>query len=214
MGSSKFLKIKKLIVSPKFQKSQIFRDPPKFRIFTKIEDPLFWNSRELWSTQRVKMQEYMCFPKFSRWKIRFFPEKCRPQFLVFVEIGAPPFLKFPGIVITTTCKNAKIYGFPEILETQFRLFPEKCRPKFLVFTKIWGQHFREFPGILVDKITKNARIYGFLWILEINLRFFPGNFYEIPKSPIFLNFRKPRNFGERVTSTERPQIFNFHRVFH
>ena len=32
---------KKYQGSPKFQKSQIFRGPPKFRIFTKIEDLIF-----------------------------------------------------------------------------------------------------------------------------------------------------------------------------
>ena len=142
-------------------------------------------------------------------KIRFFPEKCRQQFLSFVEIWAPPFLKFPGVVITTMCKNTRIYVFPEILEMKVRLFPEKCRPQFLVFVEIWGHPFREFPGISVDKIPKNARIYVFPGILETSFIFFPGNFHEIPKSPIFLNFRKPRNFGERVTSTKKAPNFQF-----
>ena len=149
------------------------------------------------------------FPEIIETKSRFFPEKCRPQFLIFIEIWAPPFLKFPGIVITAMCKNARIYAFPEIHETQSRFFPEKCRPQFLVFVEIWGHPFLEFPGISVDKITKNARIYVFPGMLDVKFRFFPGNFYEIPKSPIFLNFRKPRNFGERVTSTKKAPNFQF-----
>ena len=50
-------------------------------------------------------------------------------------------------------------------------------------------------------------------MLETQCRFFPGNFYEIPKSPIFLNFRKPRNFGERVTSTKKAPNFQFSMGF-
>ena len=133
-----------------------------FEFSSKSGPHLFWNSRELWLPQWVKMQEYTCFPKSSR-------------------------------------QNSD--------------FPGKFSPKFLVFTKIWGRHFREFPGILVDKITKNSRIYGFPRILEISFRFFPGNFHEIPKSPIFLNFRKPRNFGERVTSTKKAPNFQFSPCF-
>ena len=88
-------------------------------------------------------------------------------------------------------------------------FPGKLSPKFLVFTKIRGRPFHEFPGILIDKTRENAGIYGFPRILELKSRFFPGNFYEIPKFPIFLNFRKPRNFGERVTSTKKTPNFQF-----
>ena len=127
----------------------------------------------------------------------------------FHENRGPHFLKFPGIVDISTHKNARIYVFHEIFETEFRFFHETCWLQFLVFVEIWGRHFREFSGILVDKIIKNTRIYAFPWILETTFRFFPGNFYEIPKFPIFLNFRKSRNFGERVTSTKKTLNFQF-----
>ena len=136
-----------------------------------------------------------------------------PKFAVFTKIGNSYFLKFPGVVSNTMGKNARICVFPEIIETKFRFFPEKCWPQFLVFTKTWGRHFREFPGILVDKITKNAKIYVFPEIHEAQFRIFPGNFYEIPKSWIFLNFRKPRNFGERVASTKKAPNFQFSVCF-
>jgi len=116
-------------------------------------------------------------------------------------------------MIPPTYKNAIIYGFPEIHETKFRFFPEKWRPQFLIFVEIWGPSFLKFPGIVFDKIPKNSRIYGFPEILEAKFRFFPGNFYEIPKSPIFLNFRKPRNFGERVTSTKKAPNFQLSPCF-
>ena len=71
---------KKYRGSPKFQKSRIFLGPPKFTIFTKIVDRLFWNSRELWSSQCVKMQEYMCFPKSSRPNSNFSPKNVDHNF--------------------------------------------------------------------------------------------------------------------------------------
>ena len=125
-----------------------------------------------------------------------------------------PFLKFPGILVNVTYKNTRMYVFPEIYETQFRFFPETCRPQFLVFVEIWGHPFREFPGISVDKNTWNARIYVFPEILETKFRFFPGNFHEIPKFWIFLNFRKPRNFGERVISTKKGPKFSIFTGFY
>ena len=107
------------------------------------------------------------------------------------------------------CKNVIIYVFPEIIETKIRFFPGKCQPQFRVFTKIWGRRFQEFPGISVDKITKNSIIYVFHEMLKTKFRFFPENFHEIPKSPIFLNFRKPQNFGEIVTSSKKTPNFQF-----
>ena len=127
----------------------------------------------------------------------------------FHENRDPTFPKFPGILVGTMCKSARIYVFPEIVETKSRFFLEKCRPQFLVFVEIWGHSFLEFTGIHVDKITKNARIHVFHWILETQRRNFPGNFHEILKSWIFLNFRKPWNFGERVTSTKKVPNFQF-----
>ena len=127
----------------------------------------------------------------------------------FRQNRGPHFLKFRGIMVVTICKSVRIYVFPEIFEIKFNFFPEKCQPQFLVFIEIWGYPFLEFTGIPVVKIAKNTKIYGFPWILETPFRIFPGNFYEIPKSPIFLNFRKPRNFGERVTSTKKVPNFQF-----
>ena len=46
-------------------------------------------------------------------------------------------------------------------------------------------------------------------MLKTKFRFFPENFHEIPKSPIFLNFRKPQNFGEIVTSSKKTPNFQF-----
>ena len=104
------------------------------------------------------------------------------------------------------CKNIRV---SRNHRDKIQIFPEKCRPRFLVFVEIGGHPFREFPGIHVDKITKNTRIYVFPEILDVKPRFFPGNFYEIPKFWIFLNFRKPRNFGERVTSSKKTLNFQF-----
>ena len=193
---------------PKFKNPEFSRVPQNFQFLSKPGWP-FLKFPGIVITTMCKNAIIYGFPEIHEVKFRFFPEKYRPQFRIFVKIWAPPFLKFPGIVITTMCKNAIIYGFPEILETKLRFFPEKWRPGFLVFVEIWAPPFLKFPGISVDKITKNARIYGFPRILEAPFRFFPGNFYEIPKSPIFLNFRKPRNFGERVTSTKKAPNFQF-----
>ena len=159
------------------------------------------------------MQEYTCFLKCMWPNTDFSPKTVDPDFWFSSKSGPHLFWNSRELRSPQCVKMQEYTGFPKYSRRNSD-FPGKFSPKFLVFTKIWGRHFREFPGILVDKITKNTRIYGFPWILEPPFRFFPGNFYEIPKSPIFLNFRKPRNFGERVTSTERPQIFNFHRVFH
>ena len=125
----------------------------------------------------------------------------------------PTFSEIPGNLWSPQCVKCKNMRVSRNSRDPIHIFPGKFSPKFLVFTKIWGRHFREFPGILIDKITKNARIYGFPWVLETQFRIFPGNFHEIPKSPIFLNFRKPRNFGERVTSTKKAPNFQFSPCF-
>ena len=194
---------------PEIQKSRILRGPPKFPIFAKIRWPPFLKFPGVVINAMCKNVRIYVFPEIHETQFRFFLEKCRPRFLIFVEIWGPPFLKFPWIVVDKITKNARIYVFPEILETKPRFFPEKCRPQFLIFVEIWAPPFLKFPGIVIPTMCKSVIIYGFPWIHETQFRFFPGNFHEISKFPIFLNFRKPRNFGERVTSTKKAPNFQF-----
>ena len=66
---------------------KVSRGPPKFPIFIKTGSHLFWNSRELWSSQLVKMQEYTCFPKFTRPKSYFSPKNVDHNFWFLSKSG-------------------------------------------------------------------------------------------------------------------------------
>ena len=145
------------------------------------------------------------------WKFRIFQNS---RFSSKHPESDDPSTKIPGNLGHHKTKKCKNIWVSRNSRVKNQIFPGKFLSKFLIFMKIGGRPFHEFPGILVDKIAKNARIYGFPEIHETQSKIFPGNFYEIPKSPIFLNFRKPRNFGEIVTTSKRPQIFNFQWVFH
>ena len=75
-----FMKFGKFLVLSKFKKFQIFRGPPKFPFLSKSGVTLFWNSREFWPTQLVKIQEYTCFPKFMRLNSDFSPKNVDHNF--------------------------------------------------------------------------------------------------------------------------------------
>ena len=135
-----------------------------FEFSSKSGPPLFWNSRELWSPQLVKMQEYTCFPKSS---------------------------------------------------SQNSDFPRKMSTTISSFRRNLGSPFSRIPGNFGrQKIAKNSRIYGFPWIRENQFKIFLGNFYEIPKSWIFLNFRKPPKFrGKGDLDKKDPKFSIFSGFF-
>ena len=82
-----FVKSKKIHEVPEIQKSQNLLGPPKFTIFTKIGDLLFWNFREFWSSQLVEIQEYTGFPKFTRLNSDFPRKMSTPIFLFSSKSG-------------------------------------------------------------------------------------------------------------------------------
>ena len=94
--------------------------------------------------------------------------------------------------------------------------------KFRIFRNSQFSTKRPEAGAPSTKIPGNFKSYqaqkmqeytGFPEFLSIHSEFSREIFTTFQKSRIFLNFRKPRNFGERVASTKKVPNFQFSACF-
>ena len=134
-----------------------------FEFSSKSGPPLFWNSRELWSPQLVKMQEYTCFPKSSSQNSDF-PRKMSTTISSFRRNLGSPFSRIPGNFgrqNSQKCKNicvsrnswGKIQNFSQEIFTKFQ------NPEFS-----WISENPEISG--KGDLSKRPQIFNFQWVFH------------------------------------------------
>ena len=137
--------LKKIHGASEIQKSQNLLGPPKFTIFTKIGDPLFWNSREFWSPQFVKMQEYTRFPKFTSQNTDFSPKNVDPNFWFSSKSGPHLFWNSRELWSSQRAKMQECTCFPKYSSRNSE-FSRKIFTKIFSFHENLGSAFSGIPG--------------------------------------------------------------------